>query len=544
MAGPLKRQGQREYPVRFTPRGLVDAFDATDKFAGACVSLSNLVFDQSNPEIMVSRPGVSVLASFASFSSNATIVSVHATIAGLTYGMVATTKYATNKDEPFIYNHNTGAFLTLQSVVGSYLPGTQAYTGPWTSPTIANVGVYVIVTHPGFDGVTHMFGWFDMTTPSAPKWQAGDTTTNGVGGIPAAVANYNNRAYFAYKNFLAYTDVLTLNRALASQVLTLGDSDNIVALSGLPVQTTSGGVVASLIAFKNFQTWQITGDPATNNLSQNYISLTLGCFAPRSIVQSPLGVYFASISGPMTIDQLGILRLLTHTAQELEPDIQAAWKNAVVPSRIAAGYTGNIYRITMETVLLGVDQVVDYWFDERKRRWTGPHTFKYDCASQLGNYFVLVSNTNAGQLIKSQSNPSNTSAYNDMGSSYMTTMQSATFPKTGHMTMKQVVESTQELASAGSVAAYAVTALDELGNTLNSVNVVVSPAAGALWRTGVWGGFKWASSVNTPTTYNVPWTAPLVFKKMSLLLSASAAASVSNGTFMARYRDVGYPNVK
>lgn len=544
MADKLGRQGLREYPFRFTPRGLVDAFDATDKFPGACVSLANLVFDQSNPEIVSSRPGVSALTSFYAFSSSATVVSAHATIGSLTFGMVATQKYPLGKDEPFIYDHGANQFLTLQSVVGSYLPTTQAYTGAWTPPTIASVGVYVVVTHPGFDGVTHMFGWFDMTTPANPKWQAGDLTTAAIGAIPVAVANFNNRAYFATKNTLPYTDVLTLNRALASQSLTLGDSANILALSGMPVQTVSSGVIGALIAFKASQTWQITGDSAASTLAENYMSLTIGCSSPRSIAQSPLGLYFASNSGPMIIDGLGILRNVTHTPDVIEPDIKAAWKNAVVPSRMAGGYNANMYRLSMETLLLGVDQFVDYWFDEQKRRWTGPHTFQYDCASQLGNYFVLVSNTNAGQLIKSETSSSNTSAYNDMGSSYTTTLQSSTFPKTGHMTMKQVVESTQELASAGSVAAYAITALDDLGNTLNSVNVLIATSVGALWGTGLWGAFKWSSATNIPTTYNVPWSAPLVFKKMAILLSAQAAAAVATGTFMARYRDIGYPNAK
>ena len=51
-------------PIRFTPRGLSDAFDATDRFQGACQALTNLVFDQSNPELVVTRPGVTQLASF------------------------------------------------------------------------------------------------------------------------------------------------------------------------------------------------------------------------------------------------------------------------------------------------------------------------------------------------------------------------------------------------------------------------------------------------------------------------------------------------
>lgn len=542
--GKLNRQGLQEFPMRFTARGLVDAFDSTDKFPGACLALSNLLFDQSNPEIMVSRPGVAQLASFFGYTSTAGVVSVQTTIAGVTYGMIGTQKYPLNKDEPFAFDHASGTFLSLGSVVGSFLPTTQSLTGAWTPPTIANVGVFMIVTHPGFDGVTRMFGWFDLTNPAAPVWRAGDTSTNGLPSKPVAVANFNNRAYFACKNTTPFTDVLTLGRASASQILTLGDISDITALSGLPIQTTSSGVVQSLLAFKAFQIWQITGDLAPMTLAQNFISLTTGCVAPRSIAQSPLGTYFAASQGPMIIDQFGILKTLTHSAQENESDVQAGWQAATVPSRMAGGYSGSIYRLSMQTVIRGMSQVNDYWFDENKRRWNGPHTFPYDCVSQRENYFVIVSNTKPGRLLKSEAMPSMSSVYNDLGSAITTTLQSSTFPKTGHMSMKQVVESTQELASGGSVAAYAITALDDLGNTLNSVNVFISPGAGALWGTGMWGSFSWASPTNIPTTYNIPWTAPLVFKKMAIQLQAQASASVSQGTFMARYRDVGYPNVR
>ena len=45
-------------PLRFTPRGVADAYDSSDTFPGACRKLQNLVFDPSNPELVVARPGV------------------------------------------------------------------------------------------------------------------------------------------------------------------------------------------------------------------------------------------------------------------------------------------------------------------------------------------------------------------------------------------------------------------------------------------------------------------------------------------------------
>ena len=77
---------------------------------------------------------------------------------------------------------------------------------------------------------------------------------------------------------------MPLTRTNASQSLTLGDTTPITAQSGLPIQTTSAGVAGALIVFKGSNIWQITGDPTTNNLALNYISLTKGSIAPRSVV--------------------------------------------------------------------------------------------------------------------------------------------------------------------------------------------------------------------------------------------------------------------
>src|SRR4029077_11058355 len=111
----------------------------------------------------------------------------------------------------------------------------------------------------------------------------------------------------AVGNTVQYSDVLDpLTRTAGTQSLTIGDLANVTALSGLPIQTTSSGVIAALIIWKSFQTWQVTGDAST--LAQNFMSLTVGTSSPRSISQSPLGIYFASNGGPYLIDPYGILR--------------------------------------------------------------------------------------------------------------------------------------------------------------------------------------------------------------------------------------------
>ena len=517
----------------------MDAFDATDKFHGACVSLANLVFDQSNPEIMVSRPGVgSAVTSFAGFNTPG-FVSVHITVGTVTYGMISTSTNA-GRDEPFAWDNAAAAFITITGVSGANTPLSPATVGAWTPPTMASIGSKIIVTHPGFAGGATKFGVIDLTTPSAPVWSATDTAGNNLTAVPTAVANFNNRAYYAVNNTLQYSDVLDpLTRTSGTQSLTVGDLANVTALSGLPIQTTSSGVIAALIVWKQFQTWQVTGDGSS--LAQNFMSLTVGTASPRSISQSPLGIYFASNGGPYIIDQFGILRPLTYGLDDTESDLQAPWQNASTPSRIAAGYSGTIYRICMDTVVNGSAVTNDYWFDEHRRRWNGPHTFVYDCASQYGKGFILSSSATPGKLFFSEIFPSLTSSYLDNGATYQCTLKSSTFPKTGHMVTKQVVESTMELASAGSVANFALTGIDDQGNTLNTTNVPILPL-GAQWGTAVWGAFTWASAINIPRAYTVPWTAPLVFKKMAILLTSTAQSALAFGTFFARYQETGYTN--
>lgn len=533
----------KSFPIRCTFKGISDAYDSTDKFPGACRAITDLIFDQSNPEILVSRPGVSQQTDFTGFVTPG-FVSLHATIGTRIYGMLATGRTA-GFDEPFCYDVATSAFIAITGVTGANVPASPATTGAWVPPTIAQVGVRIIITHPGFSGAgTNFFGVIDVTNPAAPAWSANNLTTNALTAVPSAVANYNNRAYFAVGNVLPYSDVLTLVRTNASQQLTIGDSGLITALSGLPLTTTSDGILAALVIWKANQVWQVTGDTTASTLALNFMSLNVGSSAPRSIALSPYGIYFASNAGPYFIDPVGTLRAVTNDiTRDRDPDIQAPFINATQPSRIAAAYAGSVYRVCLDTIVNGVAATNDYWFDEHRRRWTGPHSFPYACASAIGNIFYLSDNNNPGKMMKSQSSQDTSSAFTDLGTTLTAQVLTATFPKTGRMTEKQVVESTQELSASGGSVTYNITAQDEQGNTLGIVAIAIAPG-GNIWGSNIWGdGSKWANSNKIPHVYSLAWSAPLVFKKMAILISAVASANLQIGTHFARYQDCGYMNL-
>jgi hypothetical protein len=537
------RNGQ---PVRFTPKGICDAFDATDAFPGACALLTNLIFDQANPEVMVSRPGVGPpLTNFGSLASGATFVSGFITVGAMVYGMVTTSTFP-GFDQAFAFSLLTNSFVAISGQTNANSPASPLTTGAWTPPTFAVISTKIIVTHPGFSGSgSNFFGVIDISNPAAPTWTSANLATNPLTGVPTSVANYNNRAYFSVLNFLEFSDVLApTTRTNASQAITVGDTTPITAQAGLPIQTTSAGVVGALVVFKQSQIWQVTGDPATNNLALNYISLTTGCIAPRSVVQGPFGIFFIGVDAPYILNFLGVLAPLSHTpGNDGVADVQVPFQNATTPSRIAASFSGNIFRVCVATIIQGTQQTNDYWYDIRRKRWTGPHSFTYDAIAQFGNNFVISGIGHGAALFLSQSLPAIGSVYTDNGVQLISHLRSSSFPKTGHMAEVQVVESTQEFASSGFSVNYNITALDDQNNTLNST-FVATPAVGITWGGGaLWGGgAQWSSSSTVPHVYTIPWTAPLVFQKMALDITATSSNSLSIGTFFARYQDTGYTN--
>jgi hypothetical protein len=541
----------KSYPIRFTPKGLCDAYDATDAFPGACGNMQNLIFDQANPELVTARPGVgTALTSFPGFTTPG-FVSIHATLGTLTFGMLATGRNA-GHDEPFCYDNVAGTFVTISGVTAGNTPTSPATTGPWTPPTMAVVGIKIIITHPGFSGAgANFFGVIDITNPAAPAWTSANLATNPLPAIPTSVANFNNRAYYSIGNKLYYSDVLVpLTATNAGQSLTVGDNTAITAQAGLPLQTTSSGIVGALVVFKPAQMWQITGDAAvtTNPLSQNYLTLNVGCISPRSIVPTSFGLAFVGISGPFFLSPLGaVLPLNSKLGDGTPADLQTPFQNTTAPSRIAAGFQGGIYRVCVPTNTPTGNVTNDYWYDLYRRRWNGPHTFPYDCVSMVsgtgsGSYFLLSSATNPGALYRglAQTQSGITPVYNDLGTPLQVVLQSSSFPKTGHMTEHQVIESTIEVSSTGVGVLYNITVLNSLGNTVGAA-AVMTQNVGGVWGANVWGdGTLWAAVRNTPNVRTIPWSAPVVFKKFILNVQATASNSLTIGTFYARYQDCGY----
>src|SRR5271157_1573502 len=101
-------------------------------------------------------------------------------------------------DEPFCYNLVTKSFVTVTGITAANVPITQPTVGDWTPPTMDVTGVDLVVTHPGFDGSTNFFGWFDITNLQVPIWNAGNfslVTPMATVSIITGGTGYTNGAY-------------------------------------------------------------------------------------------------------------------------------------------------------------------------------------------------------------------------------------------------------------------------------------------------------------------------------------------------------------
>jgi len=528
-------------PLQFSPRGLTDAFDEVDSFPGACRALSNLIFDSANPDQVIARPGVGLpITSFATFNAPG-FISIQETVGDITFGMIASSRNP-GFEEPFAFNNVSGTFITISGVTAGNVPANAPSTGAWTPPTMTSIAKKIIITHPGFSGAgANFFGVLDVTNLNAPTWTSANTTTNALPSVPTSVANFNNRAYYVCGNQMYGSDSLSpLVITNLNSTVTVGDYTAITAQSGLPMQTVSSGVTATLVVFKANSVWILTGDTVSSNLTLSFVSLNVGCPHPRSVAQTPIGTIFISQDAPYNLLPSGILIELKNPSN-LASDVRIPFQNSPMPSRTAAAFAGSIYRVCVNTVIDGIVQTNDYWFDLRRLRWTGPHTFQYDCASQYNGLFILSGVGTGAALFNSIfGNTTQNTVYNDNGVAIGVTVTTTNLHDSDTMEFKQVVESTIDVTSSGQSVSFSITANDDLGAVLASASVA-TPSASAVWGAFNWGDGTAYSTANThPRRYDVAWNVPIVWDRMSLTITTGSANGVAIGKFKAKYQRCGY----
>jgi hypothetical protein len=527
-----------EQVVRFQPRSVADTIAGDNSPPGACAALTNLIPDPSTPSCFICRPANLKIIDFTAWGAapgTVGVVSVGYEVGSIIYGLVGITSGAfSGYDYPFAFDILTSAFLTVSGTITGKVPTSQATTGDWSPPQMALTGIDLVVSHIGFSG-GNFFGWFDVTTPTSPSWNAGNTATNGLPSVPQAVQTFNNRTYFMCGNLAYYTDTLALNMTNSNQSLSIGDYTSVTAFAPLPLSTTSQGVIQGLLAFKLNSIYQITGDVATMNLGLNQISPSVGTAAPRTVVPTPEGVAFMAVDG---------IRIVNFFSELSEPnkDLAVPFIYAVTPSRACAGFNSDTYRICVENGAKVGSPFEDYWFHISRKTWTGPHSFNYDLALPYGNDFVLASNSriaSAWQSFVVQGHNNQGTTFVENGTALTWVYATAPMTDLGNIYANGNLRATVEIASPASGQVYNFIAQDESGTGL-AVGQIMLTVAQTIWGVFIWGVSKWGATVTGLLPLTIPWNQAVVFNRLAITASGPSALGFKISSFNLAYKRLKY----
>ena len=575
---------RRSTPIAFHPRSLSDAIDASTVSPGAMASLQNLIPDPSTRNLWQCRPAASALIDFraggnpfsdgfsdgfarTTFPQPAGAVSTFFIIGDLLYGLVALGPELPQLDMPFCYNLKTNTFINVSGITTANRPPAPSTTGPWTPPTMDVVGSTIMVTHPGFNGTGgNWFGWFDISNPLAPVWNAGNlggTAFSGASpgfsattGPPIAVKSFNGRAYYAFNppvgaSATVFSDVLaplTVNAAAVGgliPVITYDDNISITALGALQLANQFlGGIVQAIIVFKGaVRMYQVTGDIALGNpplgtLTKNALNVNTGTLAPLSVSPTSKGLMFVAPDG---------LRLIDFQANVSDPigtdgdGKVLPFLYAVIPSRIAAAANGVLYRVSVQDGSLLNSPFVEYWFDfSRGGIWSGPHSFAATMIKAYNQTFVLAAHAANGTIWQSDYLQSISSTFIENSQQMNFIWVTSMLPDTDQMTENAMLETTLYMAmSSGFAGTYLVQSLNQNGSVLQSASLV-NPTLPVFWGQFTWGQSLWGGALSSLFPQAVPWPKPLVFRRMQLALTGVSSPQLRIGTLHMRYEQLGY----
>lgn len=525
-------------PVRFSPAGLSDTLDATEEFPGAMASLSNLIPDPSTKHLWVCRPG----AISRGNTAGSKFVSACIVVGDRVYGMVGSNTNA-GKDEPFCFNLLTNSLLSISGIVLGNSPTSLATTGDWVPPSMDVVGTKIMVAHQGFIGSGDYIGWIDISNPAALTWSAGNTSGNALAYPPTAVKQFGNRAYYAVNPpsgspSLVYSDVLVpTNITNSSQALQFGDNVPITALGALPLSSQLSGIIQALIVFKGASNmWQVTGDAALNNLSQNSLSVATGTLAPNTICPTTQGLAFMSPDGVRYINFQGVVSDPVGVSGD---GVTVPFVYAVYPSRAVASCNAAIYRISVQNSKASGSPWQEYWFDIARKIWTGPHTFPASQIKPYNNTFVEFPVAVTGGIFTSDIALQSGSVFVENGASLMWTWQTSMLPDPGVMSQMSMVETTLNMALQAGGGNINIAALDGNGSTLASC-IVSSPGTASYWGTMVWGVNLWLGAYTALQPRRCKWPVPVEFRRLAIKASGQSVSGVQIGDLFMRYQLLKY----
>ncbi len=372
-------------------------------------------------------------------------------------------------------------------------------------------------------------------TQAAPLWGAGDTNINNLVGVPIFVSQFYGRAYFGINTANPITAGVTASDAgiacqvsNANQAITFSDGIPVTAGQGLALENQLGGVIQSLMVFQGASNIrQISGDFALGTWAQNSLQTATGTLAPNSIASTPQGLMFAAPDG---------LRLIDFNARVSEPigwrgeGMSLPFINAVTPSRMAASYNENVYRIsviwhpppTAQGVWGAAQRQDEFWVHLDIKKWSGPHSFPSDqsTAWQTVNSFAIMPSAIPGTIWRSDAVPSAAATYVENGVQLTWRFETPLLPDNPEQMAVELNESSI-FFSYGPADQAIVTATGDDGIVMDQI-------------------YLWMGPLVTAQQYPLWWNLKLVYRQFSLLIAGKSTAQLQLGRLNLRQQLLGY----
>jgi hypothetical protein len=535
---------RRSQVTNWRIKGVTDALDSSMTFRGSMQALSNLIPDQSSMNIWECRPASGQLINFGGTTGTISVAKISGDVV---YGMIGQTAGGNSGfDIPFAYNLLTNLQITVTGTqTPTTLPTSPALTGPIQPPQMDLIGVKMMVASAGFSGAGGNFvGWFDLTNPFAPVWNAGNLTGGFVSFTvaPIAVKQFFNRAYYIHNApgapAVIFSDALNAtNCTFATQVITFGDNTALTALGALPLQNVLGGIVQAIMVFKRTNNiYQITGDAGLNNLYVNSLNVATGTQAPNSIVPTPKGLAFLAPDGFRLIDQQSNISdpIGAQGSGVIHPFLFASQ-----PSRVFASCNGTLMRVsTQNASVFGAPQQ-DWWFDFVVGCWTGPHTFPGSISLPYSQTFIIAPVGVLNSLWQSDFLQSLNSTFVENGVPMTFLAQTSLLPDMEQLTNNAMTESSIDLAIPPNTGDISVAFVDQMGSPIAQVALPAPVGTAAIWGPAVWGSFTWGGGPpGVITPYQLQWPVPIVFARGSMAVNGPSSIGFKLSTIHMRIQSL------
>ena len=371
-------------------------------------------------------------------------------------------------------------------------------------------------------------------TTNSPLWCAGTTTNVALTAIPSVVAQFNNRPYFAVGPYLVFCDALTLNISQATQVLLVGDTSPITALQPLTIiNTATSAPLQGLLVFKGNLVTLVTGDPTTSNFANNVLSPSgVGTTSPNAVSATTVGVYFVDVDGLRCVE-------LSGNITDPLPDVRVPFISAINRTRISGAYNAGVYRVCLQNGAVANTPFQEFWFDLKYRLWTGPHSFRQDVCVPYKGSFVAFSNANPGTLYQTDVVQTPISNFIENGKALSWIYATSALPDMEDLMMNSLIVSSINVAFKAGAPTLQCVATDEDGTVVGLASIL-TPGAASYWGSMIWGASVWYGQQYGLRPHQIPWTAPVVFSKLILTITAQSSLGFQISNFQGLFQPLGY----